>query len=451
MSRIHVRVATLGIIASMLCIACGGGGGGGGLGNTGGAGGSANAVGGAGGAATGGGGGTAVVSPAWETLGGDIGLGEDPVIMLVGSTPTLGYDVAVTSLVLSSWNGTTWSPPEPDPSRGNALTAVYSGKHFCSDGSSVFMAYTDAGNGSLGTNDPKFYDRILLYLWTAASGWQIQNGGSEVSLAPSDGSDQNPEEPAVACQPGVDPAVAWTESEVTAGNVDSDMDVWAARLHGGVATRSAAIHRVPQQITSARTVGTALTPSATAYAAFLEQAVDAMSDMNLYVNRADGTAIGGVIDTTNDGPNSAPALVALSDSEMYLAWAASHDSSYHNDVFVSKWNGSAWSLVGGGPVTAFPTDHFDSTDPDLIVIDGSPIVAWTESGTQEPAGSEYIFVARYNGTSWDIIGNRINVDVARQSQDPTLAYDPSTKTLYVAFEEYVDGRSHVFVRQLHLH
>jgi hypothetical protein len=244
--------------------------------------------------------------------------------------------------------------------------------------------------------------------------------------------------------------VAWTESEVTPNNVDPDLDVWVARLHGGVATRSGVIHRVTEQITDARTVGVAMTPSGTTYVAFLEQAADAANDMNLYVGRADGTAVGGIIDTTNDGTTSAPALVAVSDSELYLAWAASHDSSYHNDIFVSKWDGTSWSLVGGGPVTAFPTDHFDSNDPDLILIDGAPVVAWSETGTNETAGSEYVFVARYDGASWNLIGNRINIDVARQAQDPTLAYDPGSKTLYAAFEQYVDGRSHVFARRLSL-
>jgi hypothetical protein len=84
---------------------------------------------------------------------------------------------------------------------------------------------------------------------------------------------------------------------------------------------------------------------------------------------------------------------------------------------------------------------------DLIVIDGTPVVAWNE--TTESDGPQ-VYVARHDGTEWVVLCDAVNVDPSREALNPSLSFDAATSTLFVAFEEYVDGRPEIFVRQLQL-
>jgi beta-xylosidase len=113
---------------------------------------------------------------------------------------------------------------------------------------------------------------------------------------------------------------------------------------------------------------------------------------------------------------------------------------------VQKFDGSSWSTVGGGPVSAFSaTEHFDSGNPDLAVVNGTFYLAWEESDQYE---GPFIYVARWDSSAsqWILDGDKLNIDTTRTAHDPSLAYSSGDNTLYIAFEEYISGWPEIFVK-----
>ena len=92
------------------------------------------------------------------------------------------------------------------------------------------------------------------------------------------------------------------------------------------------------------------------------------------------------------------------------------------------------------------TSPTGSDNPDLAVVNGMLYLAWAESSQYE---GPFIFVARWDstGSQWLLDGDKLNVDLAREALDPSLAYSSGDNTLYVAFEEYVDGWPQIFVKK----
>ena len=121
--------------------------------------------------------------PDWELVGGMVSpLGsesEDPSMMLLGTTPVVGYRHASFITYLNVWDGSSWGSPKPDPTGGETEGSIYRTPDFCVDGTDVVMAYSHTGDSTAG--DDAFYERIFVYRWNQISGWVVQNGGAEVS------------------------------------------------------------------------------------------------------------------------------------------------------------------------------------------------------------------------------------------------------------------------------
>ena len=424
----------------------------GGLG-VGGAAGAAGAAGTAGASAAGAGGAGLwdAVACGWELVGGQVSSAtaesEDPAMLLLDGAPTIGYRQASFEVRLHTWGADSWSSTAPDPTDGQLTGLFYRAPDFCFDGSRVVMAYAHAGDST--ADDETFYDRVFAYEYTVVDGWSALDGGDEVSQH-WDSSEQvgyDADDPSVACAPGQAPAVAWIETDLTA---EQDDDVFVAREVGGSFVSSDRINRVSAAGTYALVVDVELDSADRAYVAHFELAQDASFTSNLYVTRYDGTLLplGGVVDTDQDTNQlSAPSLAVASENEVYVAYSADRDGDGQRDIYVQRWNGSEWSDLAGGPVSAFGADHYDSGQPDLILVDGTPVIAWDESNEYE---GHFIYVARHTGTEWEILCDALNVDANRDARDPSLVFDPTTATLYAGFEENVDGYPEIFVRQLAL-
>ena len=52
--------------------------------------------------------------------------------------------------------------------------------------------------------------------------------------------------------------------------------------------------------------------------------------------------------------------------------------------------------------------------------------------------------ARWTGSDWSLLGDVLNVDPERDTEDPSIAVHDGV--LYVAFEEFVDGGRQIFVK-----
>ncbi len=417
-----------------------------GTGSTAGSGGQAGTGGTAGGSGTGGSAGAGGSSCGWELLGGQISAddaeSEDPSMMVVGSTPMVGYRHGSFDVLLQGWNGSAWTASPADPSGGRCVASIYRAPDYCTDGQNVYVAYAHAGDG--GANDDTFYDRVFLMRWTQGEGWEPMNGGAEVSQ-PWDPVSQvgyDADDASVACRAGFDPVVSWIEIDQTAAQ---SWDTFLASVTASSVTRSQRINRVALQITDARVTDAAIDTSGRAYVAFFEHSQDASFRTGLYVNAFDGTSLGAEIDHDTDSNRlSAPSLVAVGDDDVTLAWSADRDGTGSRHIYVSHWNGSAWSPVGPQPVSALGASHVDAGNPDLLLVNGMPTLAWDE---QDDEGT-YVYVAQFDGTTWNVLCDRVNVDPARAALDPSIAYDAATNTLYVTFEEYVSGWPQIFAKRL---
>ena len=383
--------------------------------------------------------------PVWEQVGGQLSPAaaesEDPAMMVVGGQPAVGYRHASFQALLQTWDGSDWSAPVADPTEGQTIASIYRAPDFCSDGTQVYMAYGRAGDS--GAQDATFYDRIFLHRWTSADGWSILNGGAELSQwLDAEEVGYNADDPAIACPTGASPVVSWPETDLAA---DQDVDLFVRAVPGDSSPR---INRVTPQITDALVSDVAVASDGTIYLAHFELATDATFDSKLYVTRYQGgnlQNLGGAIDQDRDTNRlSAPSL-ALDGSTLYLAWSADRDDSGERHIYVARYDGASdWQLLTTAPVAELVGAHVDSANPDLIINDGKPTLACEEVGQ---AGG-YIFVAEFDASDgrWRIIGDRLNVDAAREALDPSLAR-AADGTLYLAFEEFVDGRPQIFVKR----
>ncbi|HEU4781343.1 MAG TPA: PKD domain-containing protein [Steroidobacteraceae bacterium] len=106
--------------------------------------------------------------------------------------------------------------------------------------------------------------------------------------------------------------------------------------------------------------------------------------------------IGGAVDT---GPVLGPSLAIDAAGTRYVSYT--NAGSLVSELFVKRFNGTAWESVGGGAVNA-GSDVSTLDHTTIIGADGWPIVAWNE-------GSR-VRVARWTGTQWDVIGDNLEVD-----------------------------------------
>ena len=396
-----------------------------------------------------------IEEPDWELVGGQVDPGaseaEDPSMLLIGSTPAVGYRYASFITYLNVFDGSSWGTPVADPTGGMTAATIYRTPDFCVQGSDVVMAYSHTGDAT--ANDDTFYDRIFVYRWNETSGWVVQNGGAEVSYIWSDIlGGANAWEPSVACPSTGDPVVAWVEYDVVP-DPDTEDGVWIASVSASSANRSTMLNRNAidgDYYTDTETVGITTDPNGDALVANWEQHHTDQDRTDLFVTRYSGgsfTNLGDLIADDYDSNNLPVPSLAATASEVYLAYTVANSTDYTRHAFVQKYAGGSWAPLGGGPLSALSAqEHYNSYDADVILIDGVPYAAWNESGQY---GGYGIFVAHGDqaGGAWVMDGERINVDVENHAHDPSLAFSPSDGYLYVAFEEYTDGHPHIFVKR----
>ena len=129
--------------------------------------------------------------------------------------------------------------------------------------------------------------------------------------------------------------------------------------------------------------------------------------------------------------------LAMDGDTPYLAsWEANTNGA---QVFVRRWNGTAWILLGG-PVggAGVPTQ-----EPSIEIVGGVPHIAVTrQSG---PAGAE-VYVYRWSGSSWVQLGDELGFLAAEGAIIPRLRSIGGKPT--VAFIEVIaSSRRDLHVRQ----
>lgn len=141
---------------------------------------------------------------------------------------------------------------------------------------------------------------------------------------------------------------------------------------------------------------------------------------NIYVKKWNGTtwtSLGGILDLDASKGTRYPSIAVDLSGNPVIAWQE-HDGTSFN-IYVKKWNGTTWVLLGGtldfdtSKVTAFPSIALNSS--------GNPIVTWQENdGT-----SNNIYVKKWNGTTWSSLGGILDFDASKDATYPSIALDSS--------------------------
>ncbi|MEN8246939.1 MAG: hypothetical protein ABFS43_18775, partial [Thermodesulfobacteriota bacterium] len=394
----------------------------------------------------------------WTGVGGQVSPAdaesEDPTMIINNDSPAVGYRHASFEANLNTWDGSAWGTSVSDPTNGNMNSSIYHTPSYCSDGTAIHLTYSLAGVS--GGTDDEFYDRVFVHDWVSGGTWSTPwNNGEEVSVKNTTPPGANAWEPAVNCDPSGNLWVAWAESDVNA-MVDDD-HLWVAWVTDTFSLRSQPLSRndtIGSYGTGVRSVEVATNDNGNIYVAQWESHHDDQDRTDLYVTRWTTPGFSnlgaGAISDDYDSNNLSKPSLAFIGTDVYIAYTRANASDYTRHVHVQKYDGISWTTVGGGPVSAYSaTDHYDSGNPDLIAVGNSLYLTWEESDQYE---GPYIYVARLTtpGNTWEIVGDKINVDQDRAAQDPSLAYNAAEGALYVAFEEDVDGWPQIFVKKTYL-
>ena len=224
----------------------------------------------------------------------------------------------------------------------------------------------------------------------------------------SDAEAFSPWEPGIVCPAGEDPAVTWVQTPSPPGSDLTEAAGWVATLASGSSTRSAALESITNAdyLTDVRITSVAREAGGPAYVATWED--DGTGREQLYVYSFDGTTtttLGGSIgvDETAGAPfEPYEPAIAVDSGGPVVAWEAATSSDGNRDIYVARYNGTDWESLGDGPVRGFGNDHFTSREPALAASDGELYLAWAESSQ---ARSMSIFVARWTGSDWSLLGD----------------------------------------------
>jgi len=133
------------------------------------------------------------------------------------------------------------------------------------------------------------------------------------------------------------------------------------------------------------------------------------NDYEIYVKRWDGSAWvemgvgsasgGGVSD--NAGGSYGVAVAADADWQPIICWV--DDSSGVAEIFVKRWNGSAWVEMGAGSASGTGISETDgaSTAPAIVTdLAGAPVVCWQ----QDTGEGSQIYARHWDGAAWVELG-----------------------------------------------
>ncbi len=109
---------------------------------------------------------------------------------------------------------------------------------------------------------------------------------------------------------------------------------------------------------------------------------------------------------------SGPALATVSNA-IHIAWVESDGSHYQ--VRVKRFDGQNFNSLGGS-LNVDPTA--DAGSPSIADVGGVPYVTWSEFDAQFHSK---VYVKRFDGTNWVLVGKPLSIDPAKSAFSPSLA------------------------------
>jgi hypothetical protein len=249
-----------------------------------------------------------------------------------------------------------------------------------------------AWNESNGMNDEVHVKRLV------AGGWTTVGDALNINSV------ANADEPNVADVGGV-PYVAWSESN------GSNLEIHVKRFDGMNWNQpvNTSLNVAPGKDAALPTITSV---GGIPYVAWNESNG---THGEIYVKQFNGTSwsqVGGALNfDTNHGANHVS--IASVGGVPYVAWDEFNGSN--GQIFVKRFNGTSWTLVGTGPLNVESTQP--ASHPSIANVGGVPYVTWDESnGT-----NTLVHVARFDGSNWTAVGGALNVDVTKDAEKPDIA------------------------------
>jgi hypothetical protein len=141
----------------------------------------------------------------------------------------------------------------------------------------------------------------------------------------------------------------------------------------------------------------------------------------VHVKKWDGSAwssVGGVVNVDPSKVTNSPMLTDIG-GEPWIAWEEYNGSI--NQARVAHWTNSAW--VSAGVLNLDGTHHAD--EPSIANVGGTPYAVWE----QETGNGGEVHVARWTGSGWTTIGDALNPG--------STGYDPEPRLVVVGGVPYV--------------
>ena len=279
-------------------------------------------------------------------------------------------------------------------------------------------------------------NNIYVKRWKGSAWTQV--GSSAVSGS------FNARTPALALDGSGNPVVTWRDSLVAPTISNVLIERWDGLTWVSVGPGKLDVNDSGNVDRASFAPSVALTSSGNPVVAWSES--DGTS-RNIYVKRWDGSSwalVGGILDANTNKDAYAPSLTLDGSGNPVVAWneaATNSDAS----IYVKRWNGAIWAQLGFGALDVNTNSTIGAGLPSIALqANGDPMVAWSDfDGTSYNA-----HVKRWNGGVWEIVGAlNLDTNLAQDVYSPSLALDSSGNPS-VAWQEY-DGVSYnILVKRL---
>ncbi|MBM4047706.1 MAG: calcium-binding protein, partial [Planctomycetes bacterium] len=158
--------------------------------------------------------------------------------------------------------------------------------------------------------------------------------------------------------------------------------------------------------------------------------------------------------SANTGASVAPFLLRGADGNPIIAWQDMDPTGQDWEVYVKRWNGSAWVEMGAGSASGggISADTHESWGVKMMLgTDGNPIAVWWDKDPYKPQRDTEIFVKRWDGAAWVEMGtdsaqeNGIS-DNDGDSVNPTIGPDELGRPV-VAWADNSSGDYEIYARR----
>lgn len=157
--------------------------------------------------------------------------------------------------------------------------------------------------------------------------------------------------------------------------------------------------------------------------------MDSQSITQVHVKRWDGgewVQMGGGLNSDPADKASNPVLAGFG-SNLYVAWSEVSSTGI-SWIYVKQWDGSSWSLLGGR-INKSPDRH--AMTPSIVAAREGLYLGWAE---YDQHSVSQVYISHWDGEKWEDMGKAINMDPARQALSPSLSIAGSNP--YIAWTEY---------------